>query len=360
MTPLQTILVVAGGLLVLATFLPLIRRGEWWFRLWDFPRSQIALLLAMVLAAGFVALEASRPWHLAVLIVFAAALGWQLRRIFPYTPLSPTQVKRIRSCDPGSRLRLLTANVLMENRRANDFLGLIRRADPDLVLVLEGDDWWDAQLAALDVDYPFSLKHPTDDTYGMHFFSRLELDAPEIRFLVEERAPSVRTRVRLRSGRWIDFYGVHPTPPTPGQHAHERDAELLLVGKEAKAAGRPAVVAGDLNDVAWSHTTRLFQRISGLLDPRIGRGLYGTFHARYPGFRWPLDHIFHDQSFLLVELRRLGYIGSDHFPVLIELCHHPPAAAVHDAPASDSGDRQEATEKIEEGRETAADPPRRG
>lgn len=353
MTPLQWALVAVGSLLVLATFLPVIRRGEWWFRVFDFPRSQMAVLLAAVLAAGPVALEPSRPAELGFLLAVTAALVWQLRRIFPYTPLASVQVKRAHGCDAAHRLRLLTANVLMTNRRAEAFLELVRRCDPDIVLVLEGDGWWDEKLKALDGEYPHALKRPADDTYGLHFFSRLELGSPELRFLVEDRAPSVRTRLRLRSGDWVDFYGVHPTPPTPGQHAHERDAELMIVGREVKAAGRPAIVAGDLNDVAWSHTTRLFQRVSGLLDPRIGRGLYGTFHARLPGLRWPLDHVFHDGSFMLVALRRLSYIGSDHFPVLIELCYRPSAAAIHDTPTADQEDRIEAAEKIEEGREGA-------
>ncbi|WP_407867160.1 endonuclease/exonuclease/phosphatase family protein [Phyllobacterium phragmitis] len=83
--------------------------------------------------------------------------------------------------------------------------------------------------------------------------------------------------------------------------------------------------AGDLGDVAWSHTTRLFQRISGTLDPRRGRGMFRTFQARYPLFRWPLDHIFHHAPYTLVHLQRLRDIGSDHLPVLAELNHRPSA-----------------------------------
>lgn len=71
--------------------------------------------------------------------------------------------------------------------------------------------------------------------------------------------------------------------------------------------------------MAWSYTTELFQKISGLLDPRIGRGFFSTFHARKAWARWPLDHVFCSEHFHLVKMERLGYIGSDHFPIYLEL-----------------------------------------
>jgi endonuclease/exonuclease/phosphatase (EEP) superfamily protein YafD len=170
---------------------------------------------------------------------------------------------------------------------------------------------------------------------------------------VTKDIPSIYAKVRLRSGRLVDLHCLHPEPPQVGNDVAERDAELLLVATEVASNGRPTVVCGDLNDVAWSATTRLFQRLSGMLDPRIGRGLYPTFHAGYWFARWPLDHVFHDPSFRVARLEVLPHIGSDHFPILVSLTYDPKAVQEQDAPVADMSDREEAAERIAEGREAA-------
>lgn len=93
----------------------------------------------------------------------------------------------------------------------------------------------------------------------------------------------------------------------------------MLWGEEIAETEGPIVVAGDLNDVAWSPTTRKFKKISGLLDPREGRGFFNTFHAKYPLVKWPLDHVFHSEHFALVNIEKLESIGSDHYPLYTEL-----------------------------------------
>jgi endonuclease/exonuclease/phosphatase (EEP) superfamily protein YafD len=348
-------LVLFGVLLLLATALPLIRADEWWIRIWDFPRTQIAVLLFLVGTGIVAAFEVRRPGVPAFLAALGIAAIYQVWRIYPYTPLHEVEAIQARSCDEASRLRIVVTNVLIDNKNIGRVLELVRQTRPDMVLLLETDRWWDLQLTRLWADYPYVVAQPQDDSYGMHLFSRLRLVDPQVRFLLEDYVPSILTRVELRSGEEVDFHGVHPMPP-PLDDTEERDAELLLVGRQVHEGTRPAVVAGDLNDVAWSRTTRQFQEISGLLDPRIGRGLYPTFNADWPLLRWPLDHVFFEEEFMLLDLKVLPDIGSDHFPIYVALCHRPDAAAVQAEPAPDPDDLEDAEEKIKEGREEAREP----
>ncbi len=336
---------------VVQTVFPLIRSSRWWIRMSDFPRLQIASALAVLLAGYLVLFGVTDRWDVLYLLAVVPALSLQLFRIFPYTVVAPNQVMKASSHRPENCIRVMISNVLMENRKSIDLLQVVRDVNPDLLLVVETDDWWHQKLEALDAAFPHRIKRPQDNYYGMELFSKLELEADDVRFLLSDKIPSIRTGVRLPSGVWIDFFGIHPRPPDPDHDSEGRDAEILLVAKEMRASKRAAIVAGDLNDVAWSHTTRLFQRMSGALDPRRGRGMFSTFHAGHLLLRWPLDHVFHDNSFTLVELRRLPNIGSDHFPVLVELQYEPKAEAEQEAPEADQSDREEAKEMIEEGRE---------
>ena len=345
--------------LVAVTVLPLVRRPWWWVRVWDYPRLQIAVGLGVLAVAQAVLL----PGGAAVAVlrgVTGLCLAWQVIRIIPYTRLHPRQVAPLLRPDPAETVTLLVANVLQRNRRSDLLLRLIRDTDPDIVLTLETDAWWEEALRPLLASRPHAVCHPLGNTYGMHLYSRLPLLGARVLERVTRGVPSITARVRLRSGRLVDLHCLHPEPPQIGNDVAERDAELLLVAREVAGNTRPTIVCGDMNDVAWSDTTRLFQRLSGLRDPRVGRGLFPTFHADYWFARWPLDHVFHDARFRVGRLAVLPYFGSDHFAILISLCHDAapiPAEeeALAEVPAADAADHAEADARIAEGRLAAAE-----
>lgn len=339
------------------SFWSLIPRDEWWIRGADFPRLQILVL-------GFIAfvlfLLVDHPWTAFNQLLFVgliAALAYQLKMVLPYTFVWKKQVKQVKQdqLDPDRQISLIVSNVLTTNTKYHLLIEQIQIHQPDLVLTLETDDAWQDALAVIEPDYPYRVPVPLDNLYGMHLYSKLELSETEVKFILSDEIPSIHTKVLLRSGQPVQLYCLHPKPPSPTEAKDStlRDAELLIVGDQIKDLDESCIVMGDLNDVAWSRTTRLFQRISGLLDPRVGRRYVNTFHADYPLLRWSLDHVFHSTDFALVHMERLKHVGSDHFPVYLVLQtgrvfeHHQEELEETDQ------DDQEAKEAIQEGIEKA-------
>ncbi|MCI5107382.1 MAG: endonuclease/exonuclease/phosphatase family protein [Pseudomonadales bacterium] len=313
------------GLLLLLTLLPLSRNRHWIIRGMDFPRLQFASFAALLLLAELIVLDLGEPLAMALLGITALCLIWQISWILPYTPLWPVEVKAAGSADNDRMLSILTANVLTPNRNADALLALVAKHEPDVLVTLESDQWWQDQLDSLSDRMPHSIKCPLDNLYGMHVYSRLPLSEATVDYLVEDHVPSMHALLTLRNGVQVRLHVLHPAPPSPTENPEsaERDAELVVVARSVADSDQPIVVTGDLNDVAWSATTRLFRKLSGLLDPRVGRGMYNTFHADYPIARWPLDHLFHSEHFILRSLERMPHIGSDHFALLVRLIHAP-------------------------------------
>ncbi|GAB3688806.1 endonuclease/exonuclease/phosphatase family protein [Spirosoma flavus] len=350
------VLLIYSICITIASFINLIRLDYWWIRVWDFPHLQLTVLAAIGLMGWLVVGHHMDGFLLIVPIGLLATLLYQSWLIYPFTPLHKQQVvsfsaSKRNGSEKGNTIRLLTANVFMENTQMPEVKALAEKHKPDILLVLEANQKWQDALTDLEEFYPHRILYPLENTYGMLFYSRFPIRSHELRFLIQDDIPSIYAQLELPSGQLIHFYGVHPMPPSPTEHyrSTERDAELILVGKEARTKTGPVIVAGDLNDVAWSHTTRLFQRVSGLLDPRIGRGLYNTFHARYFFLRWPLDHIFVSNHFQLQTIQRLPNCGSDHFPMLVALTYVSDQAHKDvEIPRPEGDDLEEAHEKINE------------
>jgi len=348
---------ICAVLVIWLSFWSLIPRDEWWIRGADFPRLQILALGIITLVAMLFGLS---DWTLSTELLFlglVAAVAYQLKMVLPYTPLWRKQVQKVKKAqfNPEQQISLLVANVLTPNHKYHLLIEHIETLKPDLVLTLESNSAWQQALSKIEQDYPFRVPVPLENLYGMHLYSRLPLNNTEVKFILSDEIPSIHTCLTLPSGVQVQLYCLHPKPPSPTEAKDStlRDAELLIVGDQIKDLDQSCIVMGDLNDVAWSRTTRLFQRISGLLDPRVGRYFMNTFHADYPLLRLSLDHIFHSTDFGLVEMKRLSHIGSDHFPVYVVLQTGRIFEQQQQALEQTAEDEQDAQEAIQDGIEKA-------
>ncbi|HVL21967.1 MAG TPA: endonuclease/exonuclease/phosphatase family protein [Amaricoccus sp.] len=302
-------------LLVAVTLLPLSGSHAWWVRMWDFPRVQIAVGLA--LAAGL-ALVLPGPLRWGVVAAAVGCLGYQLWRILPFTPMVRKEVEFAPGQASGD-VTLLAANVLMENEKHDRVRAMVERVDPDVLLLMETDARWLEAMEPILARYPTILRAPRDDCYGMAFATRLEAASARFARLTEEETPSLLAELRTRDGAAFHFVGLHPQPPVPGVDTEERDAQILFAARFARKDDMPLVVMGDFNDAAWSDTARRFKRYGRYVDPRVGRGIYASFDANHFLIRCAIDQLYVTDDVAVAEFGLGPHVGSDHFPVIARI-----------------------------------------
>lgn len=306
-----------AALACLVTAISAIRSNLWWIRILDFPR---VAMLGAICAVAIGCLFATGRARIVALTGLVVAGGWQLWRIHDYTMLAPTEMALAGAGDPAaSCFTAIGLNVLQKNRDHDRIIAALRAANPDLLLLMETDQRWAEALRPLLDTYPYKLQIPINN-FGMIFASRLRIRAAHFAAATDANTPTLYSRLETREGEPFAFVGLHPQPPRPGQNTGARDRNIAKASRRTANDPLPALAMGDFNDVPWSHTTQLFKKTGGFLDPRAGRGAYATFPAQHRWLGWPLDQIFVTPAFRVRAVRVLEDVGSDHRPLLAELC----------------------------------------
>ncbi|WP_052341876.1 endonuclease/exonuclease/phosphatase family protein [Salinarimonas rosea] len=341
------LLLLAAG----ASLLPLVETNAWWIRSLDFARVQLLIALAILVLLYPVVAPRRGAVVWAGVVLGLAGAGYHLYRLHPYASFMD-EAMIAGTCTPDRRLRIMIANVQESHEEPGPFLDLVADTAPDVLLVMETDAFWDDALQPLDMRFPHRVQSiPEDAAFGMHAFSHRPFVEPRFVDLFGSGTPTLTTGLALASGETVQFYGMHPRPPLAwSQPTTMRDAHLLSVALEVHDGEAPAILAGDFNAVPWERTMRRALRIGGLLDPRVGRGWRPTFMTGSLLVSWPLDQVLAQDGFTLAELEVLPDFGSDHYPVLADLCRDPGAGARQAAPALEQGDLEEARTAIEAAR----------
>ncbi len=121
------------------------------------------------------------------------------------------------------------------------------------------------------------------------------------------------------AGGAITELGTHPLPPGSPERLRLRDEQLTALAGFVAGLRKPLILAGDLNVTPWSPRFERLLRETGLTDTARGRGLQGTWPVGLPWMRIPIDHCLISESFRVVDRKVGPAVGSDHFPLLVDL-----------------------------------------
>lgn len=353
---MQIFFLVCSAILIILSVLPFSQSQHWVFRVAEFIKLQLLVFQIPVLALGFY-LVSGNPWIWWVQLAQAILIIYHVYILVRYTKFWRRE-KYDKGKDASDSIKVISCNVLQFNTAYNRFIDLINKEQPQIFLTMESDGGWEKALRVLEADYPNFEKVTLDNTYGMHFYTKLKVNKSQVHYFVAEDIPSMEIELETADGHRFIFFAVHPPPPSPTEeeNSKERDGDLLSVAKRVAQYKMPVVVTGDFNNVAWAKSSLLFKKTSKLIDARIGRGILSTFHANYWFFRVPLDLLFHSPSVFIDKLFIYPSVGSDHFPMgctfFIDRYSEEQA---EDIEHLEKGDMSEVNEMIAEGKAEESD-----
>lgn len=219
------------------------------------------------------------------------------------------------SADAASdTLTVLSFNIFASNEQFGEVAGYVTEMDPDIVFLHEASRPWEVAMEAADLGYEVTRSRSDDLIFGTLVLSRERDTVTSYGFTIG----SPRSVEVVHDG--VAVLGVHPLAPTTAERASLRDAQLDFAAEWSNRQTGPHLVVGDFNATPWSYPFRRLLADAELRNSQKGHGISASFPADGSFLtRVPIDHLLHSTDLAVVE-RILGpRMGSDHYPLLVEL-----------------------------------------
>ena len=295
-----------------------LSRFGFWFDLTTHFQPQY--LIGLLACAGFCAWQ--RRWRTMAVAVICAAIP--LSRILPlYMPLTRTA-----HAGPASTLSLLLVNIKAENRQFEKLRAYIRESDPDIIALEEFNELWHNELSPVLKDYPYTIHEFREDNFGIGLYSRLPVENLKIKRFSD--VPSISGDLTV-NGRPLTVLVTHPIPPVRPSAFRYRNRHFANMAAARGEYHDNLVLIGDLNSSSWSYFFQKLAADMGLRDSREGFGLQFSWPTMTALLLTTIDHALVSDN-IVVNERRIGKdIGSDHFPVYLEIGVSGPRAVTPSA-----------------------------
>ncbi len=223
----------------------------------------------------------------------------------------------------GETIRLIQINLNVKNHHFQEVTSYIQKVDADVVLIAELTPEWQQYFSAHLKGYPHAIAVPRIDTYGIGVYSKSALKNGQIEYFGSSGHPSILAKLTLQD-KPVSLLHTHVQGPVKEPfflwHKEQFEAMAIAVNRLQK----PLIMSGDMNSNTWTYLISDFLKKANLEDTQWGRGIHLTwptpFYWRYGIFPLlAIDHFFVSKDVVVMK-RNLGTpIGSDHYPVIIEV-----------------------------------------
>ena len=314
MAHLPLVLVAFSILLALGQILGALGWGGWLLDFFcQFP-IQIACVQALVffiLVVSFALRARHVMWFPILPLFFSIYLARGDSGFLP-PPKSPPSIV------PERTLRIVSFNVSSANRNFEETMDYLRSVDPDVFGLIEVNHAWEAALSSQFPQYDRKIIAPETGAFGLGLFSKFPLENARLEFSEVTGIPSIAARFTVQ-GEDVDVVLTHAYPPISPKLFRERNRQLSAIAARRSEFAQNWIVMGDFNCGPWSPYFRDFVSATGLRDSRAGFGFQASWPTSNPILRVPIDHVFLPRTWRVVR-RNIGpAIGSDHFPVVVEV-----------------------------------------
>lgn len=206
----------------------------------------------------------------------------------------------------ASATKILLYNVAINNTQLREEVHAIKQTDADLLLLIEAGGQWRQHLQTLSSRYPYGCGRDDESPFAMKVLAKTALKGCQLNW--SNGFPYIRIETQQNAV----VYVLHPPPPINADLATQRKNYLLELAAFIQQESYPVLVAGDLNNTAFSPLHRRFLQQAALQTH--------TYHAlpTWKPFFLPIDHVMSratpNQS---VQVSPLSWQFSDHRPLLI-------------------------------------------
>lgn len=304
---LWRLLRLLGELSLLATAFVLLARLWWFFELFANFRVQL-LLVQLVLLTVYLVMR--RPVWAVVIGAATVINGLAVRNyVLPGSAYVPDE-------DGPAEIRVLNANVRSSNLNPASLIDVVTAVEPDVIAVLELNERVAEALQALDEAYPYQILVPESGNFGIAVYSRWPFADAETFELSGYAA--IDAEIMDDRQAW-HFIAAHPVPPVSADMAALRNSQLEQLAGYVTEISAPHVIVGDFNITPYSPYFQDFIEQTGLDNALRGHGPSFTWPSFFPLLGIPIDHVLVSADFEVVEYFRAGDIGSDHYPLIVDI-----------------------------------------